>query len=240
MKEMNIIIQKLKDGNYRVENLFFKNMSRAITIGNYKYFSIESDLAEEEKVEILDKYSDGLATYMISLINKWNNEKDSLPKDQWNDPKSVSKNAWIKKNDTKKIIYISYNQAISYNMFGGKHKTLDTICGTMEYSHNMAYTGNSIINQWFYDFCETQLKKEQQWFKENDPKQIKLKQLKDIGDLYRTCFDNMKLNDVIWNNKDNITEEEIDLFMNAYKAIEKCISEQTTIIEKYYKNETKE
>jgi hypothetical protein len=223
---MNNIIELLKNGNYKPENQFFRNMDRFISYGNFKPFPIESELTNEEKIEIMDKYSNGLVSYMISIINKWNEEKDSLPKDQWDSPKTVSEKAWIKRNDTRKIVDDDYKIG-SYHMFGIKFTRLDLICPNTEYGHNMGYTGQNIINQWFYDFCYKQLQEEEKWFKDNDPLQIKIKKVKELGERYRIVFNCKLLNDIVWNKVPKITDKELDAFINAYEELEKCITEQT-------------
>lgn len=227
---MENIIKILKEGTYKPESQIFKNMNRSISFGDYKPFSIENKLSKEEKIEIIDKYSDGLATYMLTIINKWNDEKDSLPKDSWGYPKTISKKAWIKRNDQKKIIDNEYRIG-DYWMFGSKFKDLSIQCPTTEYGRNMEHTGQHVVNQWFYDFCYKQLQEEQKWFKEHDSKQIKITQVKNLGDHYGTVFGCKLLNDIVWNNKKtDITDEQLDAFINAYEALKKCITEQTEIL----------
>lgn len=227
---MENIIQTLKAGNYKVEDQIFRNMKRFISFGDFKPFPIESKLSDEEKIQIIDKYNDGLASYMITLITKWNEEKESLPKDNWGNPKTVSEKAWIKRNDTRKKVNSDYKIG-SYSMLGTKFKVLDMICPSTEYGRNMGYTGQSVINQWFHGFCLDCYNKETTWFKENDPLQIKIKKVKDLGNQYHTVFNCKLLNDIVWNQEKNVTDKELDVFIGAYEALEKRITEQAIMIE---------
>jgi hypothetical protein len=194
------------------------------------YFQIESELSIEEKTAIIDLYKDGIASYMLNIINKWNDEKDSLPKDRWGSPKTNSKKAWIKRNDPRKIIDNDYKIG-RYWVCGNDIKSLSIECPTTEYGYNMKYSGQHVVNQWFYDLCYEFKKNEAKWFKENDPKQIKITKVKELGNYYRTVFNCKLLNDITYNQSKNVTDEQLDIFISAYEALEKCITEQTSILE---------
>lgn len=222
--EMSKIIETLKDGTYNNEMQLFRTMDRNITINNWKPFSIEHELSIEEKLQIMDLYSDDKASYMLKLITDWMNIKDTLPKDQWGNPKTVSRNAWLKKNDTKKIVYVKYNQTIYYYMYGTQHHELDDICGRSEYGNNYLYTEESIVNQWFYDWCVEREKEENKFFQDNDPKQLKIKQLKEYAEKYGV-FNCKLLNDVVW-NKQEITDKDLEYFLSVYSDMDNYCNNQ--------------
>ena len=64
-------------------------------------FKCESELSREEKIAFVDERYDGKLSYILGLVDKFNAEKDSLPKDSWGNIKTVSLKAWINRNDTK-------------------------------------------------------------------------------------------------------------------------------------------
>lgn len=83
-------------------------------------------------------------------MKKWEKEKDTLPKDQFGKPKTVSKKAWIKRNDKRKIIDIEY-QIGSYSLFSNRFSDMTTTCPTTDYGYSQEYTGEHIAHQWFHD-----------------------------------------------------------------------------------------
>lgn len=224
---MKEYIEDLKNGKYNIEDMKFLNM-RMLNVwkNDNGYFQIESELSIEDKIAIIDLYKDGVASYMLNIIKKWNDEKGSLPQDSWGNPKTVSKKAWIKKNDIKKIIDNEYSIG-NYWLFGSEFKSLSLECPTTEHGYPMKHTGEHIAEQWFYDLCYEFRNKESKWYKEHDHKQIKITKVKELGNSYSTVFNCKLLNDIVWNKDKNVTNEQLDAFIKAYEALEKCITEQT-------------
>jgi len=116
---------------YKKEDLRFlsmkmknKYMSNAnLRSGVYKIYEIEDEFSIEEKVKFIDELKDGIASYMLDILTKWEAEKDSLPKDKWEAIKTVSKKAWIKRNDPRKIIDVDYKVG-KYWLLGTEYKTM--------------------------------------------------------------------------------------------------------------------
>jgi hypothetical protein len=230
---MKNFIEMLKEGKFNVEELRFTNMKRQnvyksnpVSKDGIKVFEIEKEMTLEEKIKVLDIFKDGIATYMFDIINRWNEEKDSLPQDTWGSPKTVSKKAWLKRNDPRKIIDNDYKLG-EYYLFGNKFKTLSVECPSTEYGYDMAYTGEHVVNQWFNGLCSEFIKNERKWFKENDPLQIKINKVAKLGDRYREVFNCKLLNDIVHNGKKDATEEELDAFITVYEELGKFIAVQT-------------
>ena len=217
---------------YKVKDLIFYNMETSIKYisnfsnsnGKCKIFEIEGQLTESEKIQFIDDLKDGVASYLLNILSKWEVENDTLPKDNWGNVKTVSYKAWIKRNDERNIIDIKYKVG-KYYLFGTKFKNMNTICPTTEYSHNMAYTGKNIVNQWFHDLCNLLYREEQKYFQEHDNFQIKLSKLKDLGNKHNIVFGSIELNDIIWNHKENISEQKIDEYINAYEKLYQFIDQ---------------
>ena len=217
---------------YKVEDLRFYNMKTSIkyisnfriNTGECKIFEIEDQLTENEKIKFIDELKDGVASYLLNILQKWEVEKDNLPKDNWDNVKTVSKKAWIKRIDKRKIIDIEYKVG-KYYLFGTEFKDMSIICPTTEYSYRMAYTGEGIINQWFHDLCNLLYKEEQKYFQEHDNFQIKLSKLKELGNKHNIVFGSMELNDIIWNRKEDISEQRIDEYIIAYERLYQFIDQ---------------
>lgn len=212
---------------YKKEELKFLNMDKFNPItGKGKVFSIENELTIDDKIRFIDEVKDGVATYLLNILNKWENEKETLPKDNYGGVKTVSKKAWIKRNDTRKIIDIDFNIG-KYYLFGTKYEKMSLICPTSEYGNRFMYTDSNIVNQWFHDLCVKLYQEEKAYFKTVDPIHIKIKEVKDYANRYHIYFDSKKVNDIAWNGDENATESELDIYLEAYKKIETYINDIT-------------
>ena len=217
---------------YKVEDLRFYNMKTSIkhisnfinNTGKCKIYEIENQLTESEKVKFIDYLKDGVASYLLNIFSKWESEKDTLPKDNYDHVKTVSKKAWIKRNDERKIIDMEYKIG-KYWLFGTEFKDMSTICPSTEYSFRMAYTGGNIIDQWFHDLCDLLFREEEKYFKEHDNFEIKLSKLVDLGNKHNIAFGSRELNDIIWNRKSDISEQRIDGYINAYERLYQFINQ---------------
>lgn len=211
---------------YRIEDLKFLNMSKGYcSCGKSDRFEIESELSIEGKIQFIDELKDGVASYLLSIINKWEQEKDSLPKDKWGSPKTTSKKAWIKRNDTREIIDVSYKIG-RYYLFGTQYNSLSMECPYTEYGRSLCYTGDNIVNQWFHDLCNELSTNERKYDREHNPFYIKLDKVRSYAEEYGT-FNSKILNDIKWNTCEAVTEEQLDNYINHYRRIEKIIDEMS-------------
>lgn len=219
-------------GTYKKEDLKFLNMkTRNQHINNfnpkdtvYKVYEIEDQLSLEEKINFIDELKNGIATYMLDIINKWEKEKDSLPKDIYGNVKTISKKAWINRNDKRNIM--SKYDLGNYPICGNSFKCLSIECPTSEYGYNNLYTGKHIVNQWFHDLCNELYEDEKKYFKSIDPLQVKLSKVEEYGNKYG-ILNNQMINDVVYNRKEDVTEEQLDICIAAYKKIESVVNEVT-------------
>ena len=140
-----------------------------------------------------------------------------------NDPKTVSKKAWIKRNDPRNIIKTEYDIGHFY-VFGTEHTKMSIKCSTTRYGYNLLYTGQNIIHQWFHDLCEKLYWEEKKYFESMDSKSIKLKEVRELGNRFG-CFDIESLNDIVWNSKVDVSEAELDIYLNAFEKLERLQNE---------------
>lgn len=89
------INENLKWSSYEV----FKNTYKAPYI-----FKCENAISKEEKIKFVDEMTNGKLSYIINLVNKFDNEKETLPKDSYGEVKTVSLKAWLKRNDSEQVI----------------------------------------------------------------------------------------------------------------------------------------
>lgn len=216
---------------YKVEDLKFYNMKKeSIYVSNpymrngLTVFEIENTLTEEEKLKIIDEMKEGVGTYLLDTFKQWEEEKDNLPQDTYGNPKTVSKKAWFRKNDKKGILSKSSDLG-KYWLFGTEFKNMSTTCPATNYGYSLEYTGKSIIHQWFHDLCKELYQNERKYFRENDPKEIKLAKVKEYGEQYHTYFNNDDIHDIVWNRKTDVSEEFLDTCITAYKELEESIQQ---------------
>ena len=221
--------------NYKKEDMKFLNMTtREVFIpgankigGMYEIFEIEDELNIQEKIKFIDKFKDGLASYLINIIQKWEDEKDGLSKDNRGHIRTVSKKAWIKRNDPRKIIDNKYDIG-KYYFMGNKYTELTLEC-PMSYGHRELYMGSHIANQWFHSLCLELKDKEQKYFESIDSRSIKFKKLKEYISMYG-IFESDILNDIKWNGKDDLTEKDIDMYIKHFEKIDEIYKSVSTEI----------
>ena len=114
VKEM-ALLKEFKENNGKARDYIFK---------------CESELSREEKIAFVDERYDGKLSYILGLVDKFNAEKDDLPKDSLGNIKTVSLKAWINRNDTKygksdyrriiddcgKVYFVNCDRWITHNM----------------------------------------------------------------------------------------------------------------------------
>ena len=88
-------------------------LTKTIYSKNHTYFSAshfswEDEFTRAEKIEFVDKYKDGILSYYLELSDKFEKEKDSLPKDAYGSVKTVSLKAWLNRNDIRKAVDNTY------------------------------------------------------------------------------------------------------------------------------------
>lgn len=223
--------------NYQIEEMKLLNMKKvSIHVSNprlrdgLKIYEIENILSEDEKLAFIDDMRDGVGTYMVKLLTKWEEEKDSLPSTHGK-PKTVSHKAWLKRNDTRKMF--SEFSIDTYYLFGTEFKNMSLICPKAGYNYDMEHTGKPIVHQWFHDLCKELEKMERKYFQENDPTQIKLAKVVELGNRYQIFFDDELLHDIVWNRETNVTDVQLDTFLAAYEELEKKIESITQSLKEH-------
>jgi len=225
--------------NYKKEDLRIMN-SKMVKVNNQSYpqmkdgnyiYEIENEIIIEDKLIFINIMSDNLGTYMLNLILKWDKESDTLPKDKYNYPKTISITSWLNKNDTKRII--SNHKGVYYYMFGQKHRGLSSTCNKTDYGYEMSYTGEHIINQWYHDLLNLLKKEEVKYFKTINSFEIKFNKLIEMSKGH-TYFNCERLNGLLWNGNRqeyNITESDLDKWIEAYEKLNVYIKEISDSLE---------
>ena len=128
---------------WKVEELKLRNENCKTYVGKERIFNCESELTREEKIAFVDNMQDGKLSYILELVDKFNRDESTLPKDAYGNVKTVSLKAWINRNDTKygntdytriidswynygKIRFLGSERWITWNDFEDKKSYYDT------------------------------------------------------------------------------------------------------------------
>lgn len=215
---------------YNVKELVFFNMpkdEKKVYGSNgvskkYSVYEIENKLSVEEKIAFIDEVKDGIASYLLNLFNKFEQEKDSLKKDSIGEIKTVSLKAWIKRNDTKSVIDIRFDIG-SYYLFGTKYKMMSTICPKVSTgNYRMLYTNYDVVHQWFHDLCEELYYGEAKYFESVDTYCVKINKIKEYAS-WLGCLDNEIANNIYYNGENGVSEEILDVIISKYEKLDSAV-----------------
>ena len=181
-------------------------------------FQIEDELSVNEKIDFIDEVENGVATYLLNIFNKWENEYDGLKKEASGRVKTVSKKAWIRRNDSRGIINFKYDVG-TYWLFGSEYDDMSLICPNYKYNIDRLYTGKHIVNQWFHDLCNKLYTKESDYFKSIDPFSIKVEKIKEYAELFG-CMNNRIIENIYFNGIADVAEEALDAILDGYSNLE--------------------
>lgn len=154
---------------WKVEDMALMNNHADRYNGRYKItlYACESFALREDKITFVDSMTDGKLSYLLSLIEKFNADKESLPKkdSMFGEPevKTTSLKAWIKRNDTRypqKLIddWFKYGK---YNILGCERNIQSNRKGDYDYYEDLV---DEIFRRQLIE-CE---RKEEKYFSEHD------------------------------------------------------------------------
>lgn len=146
-------------------------------------YDCEDSVSREDKIVFVDSKTDGKLSYLLSLIEKFNADKESLPKDQYGNIKTVSLKAWVKRNDTRyqqKVIDDWYQYG-KYNLLGCERNIQSNTRGTYDYYEDLV---DEVFHRQLIK-CEEE---EQKYFHEHDEYSILKKKFEEKRQQYGTTF----------------------------------------------------
>jgi len=216
---------------WKIEELKLYNQKSGLFLGKEKIFDYESKATREEKIAFIDNLTDGKLSYLLDLIDKFNTDKEDLPKNNWGYVKTVSLKAWINRNDTKyerKVIDDKYTIG-EYNLLGTKRNIDSNYKGTYD-------TYEDLVDELFH----RQLKKcelaEKEWFLEHDEYSVLRKKFKGKMEKYSTTFGihigwssegNIYVYDKDSKNKRDITIDELKELLAKYEKLDRLVEKLT-------------
>lgn len=167
--------------NWKVEEMALMNERRGLIVGKEKIYACESQVSREDKIAFVDSMQDGQLSYILALIDKFNEDKVALPKDKWGDVKTVSLIAWIKRNDTK------YDRPLIDTMYNyGKYYLLGMTRNITHRYKGDYDTYDDLVDEAFHRQLKACKKQEEKYFLEHDEYSILKERFRNKG--YNTTF----------------------------------------------------
>lgn len=174
---------------WKLEEMALMNNHADVQNGRYKtsLYSCESSVPREDKIAFVDGMQDGKLIYLLSLIEKFNVDKEGLPKkdSMLGEPevKTTSLKAWVNRNDTKysqKLIddWFKYG---NYNLLGCERNIKSNTKGTYDYYEDLV---DEVFRRQLMD-CE---KEERKYFHEHDEYSILKDKFTEKQRQYGTTF----------------------------------------------------
>lgn len=216
---------------WKIEDLVLYNQAE-VPRKKEKIYDCESKVSREDKITFIDSLNDGKMTYILSLLDKFDKDKESLPKDNYGYVKTVSLKAWINRNDTKyeqKIIDNWYNYGKLYFMGCERYIT--------SYNRKNSYdTYNDIVDEIFHRQLKECEKEERKYFLEHDEYSILKEEFRNKK--YVTTFG---VNIADWSdgrlciidgddgkNEREITIDELKELLDKYRQLDKLVEKLTS------------
>lgn len=168
---------------WKVEDMLLLNQKGGVFVDKEKIYDCEHKISRENKIAFVDSFQDGKLSYLLKLIEKFNQDKDNLPKDQWGNIKTVSLKAWVKRNDTKygrPIVDNDYRYGKYYVLGMERYITYD-VKGSYD-------TYDDLVDELFHRQLKECEKEERKYFLEHDEYSILKTTFKEYQNKYRTSF----------------------------------------------------
>lgn len=213
---------------WKVEDMILLDQKGRIYLGKEKIYDCENKVSREDKIAFVDSFQEGKLTYLLDLIEKFTVDKENMPKDQWDNVKTVSLKAWIKKNDTKygrPIVDNDYRYGRYYILGMERFITYD---GKGSYD-----TYEDLVDEVFHRQLKECEEQERKYFLEHDEYSILKKKFRDRN--YPTTFG---VHICSWSsgricvcddndNERDITIKELKELLDKYEQIDALVEKLT-------------
>ena len=219
---------------WNVEDMSLLNEKGKFYIGENRIYACENEVSRENKIEFLDRMNDGKMSYLVDLINKYNEEQESLPHDGYGYVKCVSLKAWIKRNDPKGLVDKNYHYG--HFSFLGVERFIQ-----LSYKQNYNQKGyhdvyGDLVDECFHRQLVRCEKMEKEYFETHDEYCLLKRRFKEYAQTYHTEFGVMiafgsdgrvsVYDDSLEKHRD-ITTLELKELIGKYEQLEALINELT-------------
>ena len=167
---------------WKVEEMKLMNSQNKIS----GIFNCEYEVSREDKIDFVDSMQDGKLSYIIGMIRNFEEIKDTLPKDQYGEVKTVSLKAWLRKNDTfynRPIFNNDYNYGGFYLLGVKRYISINPMNTKGSYDHY-----EDLIDEVFHRQLIECCLLEKKYFREHDEYSILKDRFRHLSHEYKTSF----------------------------------------------------
>lgn len=214
---------------WNVEDMALLNQKTTIYIGDEKIYNCEHGVSREDKIAFVDSMQDGKCSYLLALIEKFEQEKESLPKDKWGEVRTNSLQGWVRRNDTKyqrPLIDIEYRYG-EYSLLGMERYITNNIKGRYDVYEDLA-------DELFHRQLQSCERQESNYFKEHDEYEILKKKFRDRNydttfgvKIYSWSSGRLTVADENSRLERDITIEELKELLSKYEQIDALVEKLT-------------
>lgn len=197
-------------------------------------FSITKQLPDtESRIAFIDQHYSrngitGMASKVLAVINKFEEEKKNLPQGNYGYVKTNSLKAWLKKNDPDHIFDDSYRYG-SYRIAGYTDYYLETNAKQTVTQDDK----DKLVKSWLSNVLSDLLKEEEKYYLATDPVVGKVRRIKEYTDTYgvlnakyvgHIASSGVSVLDEAWRKTwgyEAVPETALDSIISAYEDIEK-------------------
>jgi len=222
---------------WKLEEMKLLNEKGGIFFGGEKIYNCEHTVSREDKIAFVDKMQDGKLSYLLSLIDKFNEDLPRLCKDRYGYVKSTSLIAWIKRNDIEKKYKV-----IDYQFNYGQYRLLGIQRFITRNRRTPYDTYDDLVDEAFHRQLKECKKEEYRYFLEHDEYSILVAKVRQMVNKHATTFGvrvgihssgKLSVNDEEYNNRP-FTMEELKLLYEKYEQLENFITGITNEIKIVY------
>lgn len=190
-----------------------------------KIYSCEN-IDRQEKIDFIDKLYDGKMSYIVNLIDKFEYDKNSLPKGTYEYVKTVSLKAWLKRNDSLEIVDRDYKYGRIRFLDAQRYITDANVKGGYD-------THKNIVDEYFHRTLKNCEREEQKYFKKHDEYSILKDKFttKNYGTTFGVQISSWSAGEICIyddnNNQREITIDELKLLLSKYEELDRLIEKIT-------------
>lgn len=168
---------------WKVEDMVLLNQKDGKFLGKEKIYDCESRVSREDKIAFVDSFQEGKLSYILALTEKFNEERETMPKDQFGHVKTVSLKSWIKRNDTK------YNRPILDDHYKHGEYFLLGSYRNIKYNNKGSWdTYDDFVDEMFHRQLKKCEEEENVYFHNHDEYSILKSTFREKMDKYGTTF----------------------------------------------------
>ena len=214
---------------WKVEDMVLTNEKGRMFIGNRRVYRAEHTTSREDKIAFVDSMSDGTLSYLLNLLEKFKQDKPTMPKDNFGHVKSQSLKAWLDRNDMSGIIYNATSHLGRYNLLGSRRYIQCDRKGDFDLY-------DDVVDEAFHrqlKRCEDQ---EREYFLKHDEYSILAKKLVEYVRCYNTTFgaiiahwgdDKLTVRDATHRQERPLTMDELKELIAKYEQIDAMVARLT-------------